>query len=100
MKTERKTISPSEINKFVYCNYQWYYHKKYGGAKLRQLRKAFLADRGLPTDIPADRHLRLGRKFHAGFGRRPFVAALRIALALAAVAAIVYFLISSGVFAL
>ena len=100
MKTERETISPSEINKFVYCNYQWYYHRKHGAAELRRRRKAFLAAQGLPTDIPADKLLRDGRAYHTRFGRISFAVVLRVVFALAIAAIIVYFLISSGVFAL
>ena len=34
---ERKTISAHEINKYVYCPYQWYYERLYGRKELRRL---------------------------------------------------------------
>ncbi len=37
MKKNKRTISASEINRFVYCNYQWYYGKIYGSTRLREL---------------------------------------------------------------
>ena len=37
MKKNKSTISANEINRFVYCNYQWYYGKIYGSARLREL---------------------------------------------------------------
>lgn len=37
MKKEKTTISANEINRFVYCPYQWYYGKIYGSKKLREL---------------------------------------------------------------
>lgn len=33
-KTEKRTISASEISKFISCNYQWYYGRKYGNSYL------------------------------------------------------------------
>ena len=40
MDNDRKTISASEMNKFTYCPYQWYYQRLYGTKKLNQLAKA------------------------------------------------------------
>ena len=34
---ERKAISAHEINKYVYCPYQWYYERLYGRKELRRL---------------------------------------------------------------
>ena len=39
MDNSSKTISAGEINKFVYCPYQWYYQRLYGNKKLRELVK-------------------------------------------------------------
>lgn len=36
---KNKRITPSEINKFLYCNYQWYYERKYGINKLKSFYK-------------------------------------------------------------
>ncbi len=32
MKNNKTSISANEINKFTYCNYQWYYGKLYGNS--------------------------------------------------------------------
>ena len=37
MKTERHTLTPNEINKFIYCPYQWYYERLYGRKELERL---------------------------------------------------------------
>ncbi|MFV0503022.1 MAG: hypothetical protein ACK5LT_03495 [Lachnospirales bacterium] len=34
-----KYISASEVNRYVYCNYQWYYEKKYGRKKIVEIAK-------------------------------------------------------------
>ena len=67
---DKKTleISASEINRFLYCNYQWYYEKKYGIAKLKSLKREFLEDIGADLD-PSKSHLAGGRILHAKFER-------------------------------
>lgn len=39
MKDSKKTITPNEINKYLYCPYQWYYERYYGKTQLRNLYK-------------------------------------------------------------
>ncbi|HQD50721.1 MAG TPA: hypothetical protein PLL17_06275 [Defluviitaleaceae bacterium] len=39
IENKSNTISAGEINKFVYCPYQWYYQRLYGSKKLRELAK-------------------------------------------------------------
>ena len=39
MENNKKTISASEINRFVYCPYQWYYEKLYGRKHIMNLLK-------------------------------------------------------------
>jgi hypothetical protein len=39
MKNDSKTISAGEINRYIYCSYQWYYTRLYGNKKLRELVK-------------------------------------------------------------
>jgi len=96
---ENITISPSEINKYVYCNYQWYYQRKYGAAELRHRRKVFLESQGLDTSFAADNHLQRGKEYHDNFfKRRRFVAVLRIIFVLGIIAAVVYYLFINGVF--
>ncbi len=40
MKKEKLMISANEINRFVYCPYQWYYKKTYGESNLSKQYKA------------------------------------------------------------
>lgn len=40
MKKGTIKISASEINRFVYCPYQWYYGKTYGQKALKEKYKA------------------------------------------------------------
>lgn len=35
----KETLSPHELNKYTYCNYQWYYEKKYGRKQLYDMKK-------------------------------------------------------------
>lgn len=37
LENDTKTITPSEINRFSYCPYQWYYERVYGRKELRRL---------------------------------------------------------------
>ena len=39
MKNNKKTITPNEINKFLYCPYQFYYERYYGRKELTDLYK-------------------------------------------------------------
>jgi hypothetical protein len=88
-KTE-KPISASDINRFVYCNYQWYYEKKYGSKYLNELHKQ--RNRGY-TDSGKSNFAR-GNKFHAGYVRRDRLnRLLRVVklLAYLAIAAVVFY---------
>ncbi len=59
------TISASDINKFVYCPYQWYYEQLYGTKQLRQLYRARNEALGL-TDTHLS-HLNKGTAYHASY---------------------------------
>ncbi len=37
MDKEKKPISASELNRYSYCPYQWYYERMYGMRELRRL---------------------------------------------------------------
>lgn len=65
MKNDRQTISPSEINKFVYCPYQWYYERKFGSAELR--RQA--SNRAGANNSDKSNFIR-GARYHSSFLRR------------------------------
>ena len=40
MYNKSENISASEINKFVYCPYQWYYERFYGQKKILEILKS------------------------------------------------------------
>ena len=44
MKWDRTTISASEVNRYTYCPYQWYFERYYGRNKLSQMAKAKKAE--------------------------------------------------------
>ncbi|MCL2397072.1 MAG: PD-(D/E)XK nuclease family protein [Defluviitaleaceae bacterium] len=95
MKNDQ-TISASEVNRYLYCNYQWYYEHKYGMAELRRRKKIHMDEIGITptTDSP----LQKGLVFHARFERRRrFRLALRL-LRIAVVTGIfLYILLLCGV---
>ncbi len=39
LKWDRTTISASEVNRYTYCPYQWYFERYYGRSKLFQMSK-------------------------------------------------------------
>ena len=39
MDKDRRTIAATELSKFEYCPYQWYYERLYGRNELRRLEK-------------------------------------------------------------
>nr|WP_242860878.1 PD-(D/E)XK nuclease family protein [Defluviitalea phaphyphila] len=67
MHNDSKTISAGEINKFIYCPYQWYYTRLYGSDKLRELVKERNKNYGYEniTQNNFDR----GNRFHAQYHR-------------------------------
>ncbi len=96
MDKDRHTIAATELSKFAYCPYQWYYERLYGRNELRRLeternerlgledkRKEFF-ERG--TDYHHDTFVKTGRR------RRRAAAALVIIIATA-----LYFLLKGGI---
>ena len=58
-------ISPSDIRKFVYCPYQWYYEKTTGREALRALYKARNASLGLTNSEESP--FQKGAAFHRDY---------------------------------
>ena len=61
-------ISPSEIRKYIYCPYQWYYERHYGIKHLRELYKK--RNEALGFTDASKSHFIKGAKFHDKY--RPF----------------------------
>lgn len=66
MKNNTLVISPSEINKFIYCPYQWYYERKYGGAEIRRLA----AEARSGAEHSSQSNFVRGAKYHSSFLRK------------------------------
>lgn len=62
LENDSETISASEVNRYVYCPYQWYYERVYGRKELRRLRTDRNKELGL-TDGTAS-HLKKGLEYH------------------------------------
>jgi hypothetical protein len=61
MKDE-KLVSANDINRFMYCPYQWYYKKYYGAA---ELQKKYQALKNPKSNHP--NHLTRGNKHHKNY---------------------------------
>ena len=62
---DSQKISASEINKFTYCPYQWYYERKHGKKHLIFLRKELLEKLNL-TDTTKSNFVK-GQRFHENY---------------------------------
>ncbi|MDR2183545.1 MAG: hypothetical protein LBE55_05170 [Clostridiales bacterium] len=90
-----KTISASEINRYVFCNYQWYYERKYGAAELRRQKKEYLEELGVKPSATGP--IQRGLAFHARYGRRRRLRLVWAWLRAAAIIAVfLYFLFAFG----
>ncbi len=59
---KKKPISASEINRFAYCPYQWYYERVYGKKELLRLRREHLDELGIPRT--GESRLKEGIRYH------------------------------------
>ena len=93
-----KTISAGEINRYLYCNYGWYYERKYGAAELRRRKKAYMEEMGITSSTDEISHFQKGLIFHANFGRYRWLKLFyRLFRAAALLAIFIYLLISGGI---
>ncbi len=56
-------ISAGEVNRYIYCSYQWYYTRIHGDKELRALY------RSLNPGGVENRAFSRGRDFHENFGK-------------------------------
>ncbi len=68
MHNDSTRISANEINRYVYCNYQWYYRRLYGDAHLTKLKKERNQALGIKRD-PRTHAFVKGNKFHLNYHR-------------------------------
>jgi hypothetical protein len=77
-----KKISASEVNRFCWCPWQWYYERVYGAAYLRKLAKE--RNEAMGWEPSGEDAFRRGRVFHENYVRR-YTLKARLRLILAAV---------------
>ena len=86
---DKNTISANEINKFCYCQMQWYYERHYGRKTLMQLRAERNKKLGLADSTVAN--FNHGSKYHSEYLRkRRFYGMLKTAFLLLLLALAVY----------
>jgi hypothetical protein len=78
MNNDKKTISASEINRYVYCPFQWYYERLYGRKFLRE--KLRERNQALHLTDTAASNFKKGLQFH-----RRYLLAARLRFAVKAV---------------
>ena len=61
----RKKISANEVNKFCYCNYQWYYERLYGNSEIRRLNSEYCEKNGFTGNT--NKNFKRGRNFHNNY---------------------------------
>ena len=94
MASERKKISASEINKFCYCNYQWYYEKVYGSAEIRRLNSEYCEKNGFKsgTSKSFERGIRFHNRYVFKYKIKRFFKFILFLIIFVLIAAAVYFI--------
>lgn len=87
MDKSSKPISASEINRFCYCPWQWYYERLHGAAEIRRLAKERNAALGYSDSGRSA--FNKGRDFHEHYMARYSVRVALRRLVVAVVAAAV-----------
>lgn len=65
MVNSKKTITANEINKYMYCPYQWYYERYYGKKYIRDKYKQRISELRLKNTTESN--FVKGHKFHNGY---------------------------------
>lgn len=92
MHNDSSRISANEINRYVYCNYQWYYRRVYGDKTLNKMKKERNKAMGITTDPRTHAFVR-GNKFHRNYHKRYQIKkALSVLLLLTMIALVLYFI--------
>ncbi len=68
MYNDSRRISANEINRYVYCHYQWYYRRRYGDSELSKLKKDYNQALGIKQDARTHAFIR-GNQFHLNYHR-------------------------------
>jgi len=97
-KENKITISANEINKYLYCNYQWYYEKTYGQPTLRKLNKEFLQSLGIQHQNNDEENFAKGKNYHNKFIRSSIKKGVVNFIILVIIIVILYLFIYFGIF--
>lgn len=98
MKNNKKTITASEVNKYMYCPYQWYYERYYGREGLQEKRKEKINSLNFKNSMESN--FEKGLKFHNGYyGRDRLRKRIKILFFLAILLAsmLVYYYFTSAI---
>lgn len=91
MHNDSTKISANEINRYIYCNYQWYYRRLYGDSELTKLKKERNKALGIKRDPRTHAFVR-GNKFHLNYHRwYKIKKVLYLILILALLGSVLYF---------
>lgn len=100
MYNDSDRISASEINRFTYCPYQWYYERKFGRKHLTSGKPSVEKKKPSVKKISSSKHVaesnfERGRKFHDEYDLNlsPRRGILRPILYICAITIILFFLI-------
>ena len=91
MHNASEIITASEINKYMYCPYSWYYERRYGRRHIRKLYLKRLDEFNLTDEVEAN--FLKGQNFHNkdfGKGLRLVKISVAIVIAFAAVVLLYY----------
>lgn len=67
MKKNPIKISASEINRFIYCPYQWYYNRIYGQKTLSEKKANVTVKKVLPKESNFKRGLRFHETYYKSY---------------------------------
>lgn len=82
LKNGSLKISANEINRFVYCPYQWYYSRYYGQTVLKEKYKA-LKDKNSKVESQFKKGLRFHQKYYITYRLQKILRKIRVILAIA-----------------
>ena len=68
MHNDSSRISANEINRYIYCNYQWYYRRLYGDKVLTKMKKEQNKALGITRDSRTHAFVK-GNQFHRHYHR-------------------------------
>ena len=91
MKNNKKTITPNEINKYLYCPYQFYYERYHGRKELTSLYKERNKRLGLENKTLSN--FKKGTEHHESYYQQDaYRSFIRIVLVAAIVVLILFYL--------